>query len=106
MKKLIFLFLLLFTFGCSQFNPYIDSRREAGVIGTIGPSTKDKVSICYNSLQAKPEQIISMAESECAKTGRTPEFYQQKYWDCSLFTPTRVEYLCRQTAKTGIDFSQ
>lgn len=98
MKNLLFLVLLflLFTSACSQFNPYVDSRREAGIIGNIGPSNLDKVSICYNSLSCEPAQIIDIAEQECKKTGRIAKFYRQVHWDCSLLTPTRVEYLCQK----------
>ncbi len=94
MKNLILLWVFMLCSGCAQFNPYLDSRREAGVIGTIGPSTDDKISICYNALASNAQQIIAMAEKECAKTGRKPIFTAQKSWDCSFLVPTRVEYLC------------
>jgi len=98
MKRNLF---LCFVFGasvllsaCGAFAPYVDARREAGTLMTVGKSTPEKVSICYNSSASSPEEVLSLATAECAKTGKKPKFLGQNYWDCSLFVPTRVEYRC------------
>ncbi len=101
MKRSLFLSVLTgvlmaagFLSACSAFAPYVDARREAGTLAIVGKSTPEKVSICYNSSASSPEEVMRLAEAECAKTGKSPKFLGQNYWDCSLFVPTRVEYKC------------
>ena len=98
MKRSLFLGVVLgtvaFLSACSAFAPYVDARREAGTLATVGRSTPEKVSICYNSSATSSEEVLKLATDECAKTGKKPKFLGQNYWDCSLFVPTRVEYKC------------
>ena len=84
----------VFLSACGAFSPYVDARREAGTLATVGKSTPEKVSICYNSSATSPEEVLKLAADECAKTGKKPKFLGQNYWDCSLLVPTRVEYKC------------
>ena len=98
MKRSLFLCVVVgagaFLSACGAFAPYVDARREAGTLATVGKSTPEKVSICYNSSATSPEEVLKLATAECAKTGKKPKFLGQNYWDCSLFVPTRVEYKC------------
>lgn len=88
---LLTLILLLSACGTA---PYVDSRREAGQREPVGTSTADLVAICYASQSTTPEAIYKLAESECAKTGRTPVLADQADWSCTLFAPTRIFYRC------------
>ncbi len=85
---------LVLLLGACGTAPYVDSRREAGQKETVGLSTPDVVAICYSSQSAGPEEVHKLAESECAKTGRTAQLEAQSSWTCTVFTPTRIFYRC------------
>ena len=92
--KRFFLGSLLFgVVGCVQ-TPFVDSRREAGYAGTVGESTPDRVAICYNSFSTNANEIIRMAQEECAKTNREAAYDGHKYWSCRVFLPHRVYFRC------------
>jgi hypothetical protein len=74
--------------------PYVDSRREAGQTTTVGASTPDRVAICYSSQSTTPQEVVELAESECAKTGRTPHFTHQDQAACNVATPNRAFFSC------------
>ena len=77
--------------------PYVDSRREAGQKEPLGPSTADMVAICYSKNDAAATELLKLAESECAKTGRVPVFDHEDRWACTAVAPRRIFYRC--TAK-------
>jgi len=83
----------LVLYGCAS-SPYVDSRREAGQREPVGASTADTVAICYSKQSASSQEVYQLAESECAKTGRTPELADEVGWSCTLFAPTRIFYRC------------
>lgn len=74
--------------------PYVDSRREAGQTATIGASSPDRVAICYSSQSTTPREVMELADSECAKTGRTAQFSHQDQAACTLAAPTRAFFRC------------
>lgn len=84
--------------GCGTA-PYVDSRREAGQTTPVGWSTPDRVAICYSSNSTTPAAVLRLAESECAKTGRTAKFDGQDSVACVLLAPTRAFFRC--VAKDG-----
>ena len=73
---------------------YVDSRREAGQKNPVGTSTPDKVAICYSNAAGAGEQLMKMAESECAKTGRVPVRDHEDRWSCTMLTPRRIFFRC------------
>ena len=79
--------------ACSSA-PYVDSRREAGQTGTVGASNPNRAAICYSSLSTTPAAVMKLAESECAKTGRIPQFSHQESAACTLAAPTRAFFSC------------
>ncbi len=85
--------LVLGMSGCGGA-PYIDSRREAGQTGMVGASTPDRVAICYSSQSTTPAEVQKLADSECAKTGRTARFSHQQQVVCNLANPTRAFFNC------------
>lgn len=85
--------ILLGVSGCGGA-PYVDSRREAGQTSRVGASTPDRVAICYSSQSTTPEEILKLADSECAKTGRTAQFSHQEVVACNLSNPTRAFFSC------------
>lgn len=79
--------------GCGT-NAYVDSRREAGQTTPVGTSTPDRVAICYSSRATDRNALMQMAETECAKTGRTARFDGQDDFSCVLLAPTRAFFKC------------
>ena len=79
--------------GCVS-GAYVDSRREAGLLQPVGPSTPDMVAICYSKTKKAAADVLALAESECAKTGRAPQFSHEDRWGCTLTTPRRIFYRC------------
>jgi hypothetical protein len=79
--------------GCAA-GPFIDGRREAGSNRTVGQSNANTVAICYNSRSATPAAVMKMAESECAKTDRVPNFDGEDILSCSISNPTRAYFKC------------
>lgn len=94
MKKYIIICFFCFLSSCASFSPFVDARREAGKIGTIGESSEDVVVICYGAYGTSQEEIINLAINECAKTSRKPKFLKQESFSCTLFEPTKVYYKC------------
>ena len=78
--------------GCAG-QPYLDVRREAGQRIKVGPSNDDVVAICHAGTDAPPE-VLKMAESECARTGRVPRYETRTRFTCALRTPTRSYFRC------------
>jgi hypothetical protein len=74
--------------------PYVDSRREAGQTATVGASRPDRVAICYSSQSTTPREVLKLADSECANTGRAAQFSHQDQAACNFATPTRAFFSC------------
>ena len=79
--------------GCGTA-PFVDGRREAGQTTPVGPSTPDRVAICYSSRGATPKDVLKLAQSECAKTNRAAQFDGQDTFRCALLAPTRAFFKC------------
>ena len=54
----------------------------------------DSVTICYNKSGTKPEFIVNMARTECARFNKIAEFRRQTLNVCPLFIPVAVVYDC------------
>lgn len=80
--------------GACGSAPYVDSRREAGQTAPVGLSTPNLVAICYSSSATAAADVMKLAESECAKTARVPEFDREDRWACTMLTPRRTFYRC------------
>jgi len=95
-KRAIWIFACAVILGLSACGgaPYVDSRREAGQTTTVGASTPDRVAICYSSQSTTPQEVLNLAESECAKTGRTARFSHQDQAACNVATPSRAFFSC------------
>lgn len=92
--------LLLMLAGCSQFQPYIDRRREAGISDPsklyIGLSKPNAPAVCYNSWVSSYTKVKKLADEECIKqkTGAHAEPVEQKIMSCKLFTPNHFVFKC------------
>jgi hypothetical protein len=79
--------------GCGG-TVYVDSRRDAGQKEPVGPSTPDLVAICYSRSDASRAEADKLAESECAKTGRNPQYVTEQRWGCTMLAPRRIFFSC------------
>ena len=93
MKKICLGFLLLLS-ACAQFEPFVDSRREAGRSLPVGQSTPDRVAICYNPLWSDEQKVEKLSVEACAQTKRKPQFDDRNYFKCSLMLPSTIFYKC------------
>lgn len=84
--------------GCSQVEPFVDARREAGSVKPVGSSTKNNPAVCYG-LFGSQEDIDALAANECALTGRKAEFLRKENFACKIFTPQKAVYKCVETAE-------
>lgn len=92
MKKSIL--FLLFLSACTQLNPFVDARREAGQVLTVGQSTPDRIAICYNPLWADMDEVQKLADEACAQTQRKAQPDGEKYFTCTLVSPVTTFYKC------------
>jgi hypothetical protein len=79
--------------GCAGA-PYVDARREAGQREPVGPSTLNRVAICYSSGERSKAAVQQLAEAECAKTSRVPKDAFEQRWGCTMLAPRRIFFDC------------
>ena len=89
---------IFFLTACSQFDPFVDSRREAGQVAYVGSSTKNNPVVCYGFV-GEQSDFDALAEDECAKTNRHAVFDRTETFSCKLFTPKKAIYRCEKTKK-------
>lgn len=94
MRKKIHIFFLvvisLFFTGCSA---YVDQRREAGRIASVGQSSANQIAICYNPLFSDENDLAELAKEKCATKNAVLKNY--KLFNCTLFYPNTVFYTCK-----------
>ena len=82
-----------------QFGPFIDRRRNAGVDDPsklyVGESKPERPAICYSSWNSTPEEILELAEKECAKIGKKATYIGQTKYTCRAFMPHHAYYECK-----------
>lgn len=96
---LIALCALTATAGCSLPDPYVYRDQEFNRdLRTFGKDLTDisSVAVCYNKKNATPQQIVQMAQAECAKYGRIARFYRQRLLYCPITTPIQAVYVCER----------
>ncbi len=84
--------VLMFS-ACSQFEPFVDSRREAGQVARIGSSTPDKPVVCYGLVGTQSDFDV-LANDECAKKNKKAVFETTESFSCKIFTPQKAVYRC------------
>ena len=98
-KKIVLFLLLVLVTACSQVEPYVDSRREAGQTGPrlyVGSSKKNAPVVCYNGLWTDFEQVQKLADEECVKrgTGTKAVFERKEIFSCKILTPQKSFFKC------------
>ena len=93
MHKFLHIFLvLLCCVALSSCRAYVDVRREAGLVASVGQSKESKVAICYNPLFNEEQELEVLAKQSC-KTQKV-SFQNKKYFNCTLFYPNTAFYEC------------
>ena len=93
LKSVIVLLGLMSLSACSQFEPFIDARREAGQVTPIGSSRLGRPVVC-SGLWRDATERLALADAECAKLGKKAVSVQTKSFDCKLFTPVKEFFEC------------
>ncbi|MBE6453253.1 MAG: hypothetical protein E7012_07195 [Alphaproteobacteria bacterium] len=101
-KIINILLLVIFLSSCSQFRPFVDRRREAGVknISQLykGASTPKEPAICYNSLYTPYADVKKLADNVCIteETGTHAVPVKQTYFTCRLLVPNHFYFKCKK----------
>ena len=96
MRSFCVLWMCAFLCGCSFFRPFVDARKEAGRISTVGQSRADAPAVCYHPLWNKMEKVQQIAQVECQKLNKTAVLQDKKYFSCSLIAPVTAFYECQK----------
>jgi len=95
MKRILTILVTCAALGACQ--PYIyqpdEFNRERE---DFGRELKDRktVEICYFTRNTAPQDILAMAEAECAKFGKTARYTYSEVGECPLATPTMGRFNC------------
>ncbi len=81
------LILVLFISACT---PFVDARREAGKIMTVGQSSPQYLAICYSPF-VDFNRVQILADQVCSKKAK---FAEKKYFNCTLFNPNTAFFDC------------
>ena len=92
----VFILMCFFVSGCA---PYIDTRREAGLVHPIGQSTQEVIAICYNSALTDDIELQQIANTACLSTNEPAKRIETRYFNCTLFTPNTALYKCMEPVK-------
>ncbi len=85
--------------GCGR--PFVDSRREAGRAANVGVSNADRPVICYAKGETSPSEVLALAATVCADTGRVPRFDREDHLKCRLMQPWRAFFTCVSPGSAG-----
>ena len=94
MHKFLYIFCgIAFGFALNACTPYVDARRQAGQIDTVGQSHAPNIAICYNPIFVNKDELDTLALTECAPKKAT--YQDTAYFNCTLFYPNTAFYLCK-----------
>ena len=83
--------------GLSACQPYIydpeEFNRERKDFGHDLTDRTD-VNICYYTRSTTPQDILAMAEAECARFGKTARYRYSEVGQCPVATPTLGLFAC------------
>ena len=88
--------LCLVLAGCSA-SPFVykDNEFDRSAPDFAGePENISAVTVCYSKVNTAPEDVLDVAQAECAKVGKKPRFSNQDYENCPLLTPVSARFTC------------
>lgn len=82
--------------GCSRAEPYVFRTAEFDrrVLGKVPVAVPGEIQVCYSKMGTSPDEIVRLAEEECAKYGKSAQFIGNEIYQCPLSTPTTARYYC------------
>jgi hypothetical protein len=89
--------VLIACLALSACQPYIYQENEFNrERPDFGKELTDRtaVNICYFTRNTEPQDILAMAEAECAKFGKTAQYRYSEIGECPLTTPTLGHFSC------------
>ena len=95
-KKLPALVLVLCTSSCGG-KPYVfienEFKRETKTF-LHGITEREEVIVCYNLTKTTPKIVNRLANTECNKFGKPPDFHYNTFNKCPLFMPIAAFFDC------------
>lgn len=77
--------------------PYIhdpdEFNRERADFGRP-PKDRAEVNVCYATRSTSPQDLLAMAEAECAKYGKSARYRYSDVLECPMATPLRARFAC------------
>ena len=89
------LFLIFSLTACSEFQPFIDARREAGEVQPFGQSRPDRIAVCYNPIWDDTSDYEKLAYQACEEQGKKAVYDSMAYFNCRLLLPNTAFYRCQ-----------
>jgi hypothetical protein len=90
--------LVVVLFGCAKPEPFVYAPSEFDRRNIGRPAAvPGVVQVCYHGPATTAEAVLRVAETECAKFGKTPQMIGQEIADCPMATPVAAKYLCCPT---------
>ncbi len=89
------LFFIFSLTACSEFRPFIDTRREAGMVQPVGQSRPDRIAVCYNPVWDNESDYEGLARQACAEQGKIAVYDTTAYFNCRLLLPNTAFYRCQ-----------
>lgn len=82
--------------GCSRAEPYVYRTAEFDrrVLGKAPVAVPGEVQVCYSKMGTSPDEVVRLAEEECAKYGKSAQFIGNEIYQCPLSTPITARYYC------------
>lgn len=93
MKKLFIISSFFLVSACAQFEPFVDARREAGQVATVGSSKPEAPVVCSGVFTSQKERQ-ALADEECKKIGKKAVSESVSLFDCKLFLPVKERFIC------------
>ncbi len=83
--------------SCSEVAPFIYTphefdRKDQHFNKPVTDRTN--LTICYNSLTYSAGEILALAETECARFGKSAASLSTGFEPCPLFTPVAARFAC------------
>jgi len=80
---------------------FVDSRREAGSVETVGASSLDRPVVCYSVRNTTPDQVVAMANEVCARDDKVALYRASDWLECTLMQPRRAIFECVDPGTAG-----
>ncbi len=82
--------------GCALAEPHVyrpgefDRRTFVKSVAAV----PGEVQVCYAAKGTTPNEVLRLAEEECAKYSKSAQFIANEVFNCPLSTPVAARYYC------------